>query len=94
MVNEQYREKARARFEKRGPKAVPREGMTEKMREAVRKARERGESLTQRPALYADQRVVLDDACTHCVDPIQIIIEKGQLLTVEPEMVWYLRGGG
>jgi len=42
---------------------------------------------------YRDHRVILDDACAHCVDRIQIEVDHGMLLRVAPPETVVYRGG-
>lgn len=42
---------------------------------------------------YSDERVILDDACAHCVDRIHIEVDHGQLVQVDPPETVVHRGG-
>jgi len=42
---------------------------------------------------YADQRVMIDDACAHCTDHIHIVFERGELVEAIPAETVVFRGG-
>jgi len=43
---------------------------------------------------YADQRVVVDDACAHCTDRIRLVFNRGELVEASPPQTYVYRGGG
>lgn len=43
---------------------------------------------------YANQRVIIADACAHCTDRIRLVFDRGELMAVTPPETYVYRGGG
>ncbi|MBX5491044.1 MAG: hypothetical protein IRZ14_07780 [Chloroflexi bacterium] len=43
---------------------------------------------------HAAERVAIADSCAHCTDRIQVVIDHGQIISVEPPETLVFRGGG
>jgi hypothetical protein len=43
---------------------------------------------------YSDRRVVVHDSCAHCTDRIVVVIDRGQIVTVDPPDALVFHGGG
>jgi hypothetical protein len=70
------------------------EGMSEKMRDAIRGANTGGARALQDSAFYGAERAILNDACGWCDEPITVVMDHGKLVDVTPDTIWYLLGGG
>jgi hypothetical protein len=42
---------------------------------------------------YKERRVILDDACAHCLDAIHIEVDRGKLVEVTPSETIVYQGG-
>ena len=70
------------------------EGMSEKMVTALRALVAAEGEPTAGGSFSEGERAILNDACGWSDTRIRIVMERGVLSEVEPESVWYLRGGG
>ena len=70
------------------------EGMSEKMRDAIRGANTGGARALQDSAFYGAERAILNDACGWCDELITVVMDHGKLVDVTPDTIWYLLGGG
>ena len=74
--------------------AWPREGMSEKMLDALRGANASGARELRNSGFYCAERAILNDACGWSDDPIKVVMDHGNMMEVTPETAWYLVGGG
>jgi hypothetical protein len=77
-----------------GAGSAPREGMSEKMLDAVRDPNASGARPLTDSAFYGSERAILNDACGWSDQPIRIVMDHGKLVEIKPETTWYLLGGG
>jgi hypothetical protein len=93
MTNVRLRDLMRAGIS-RGSGSLAREGMTEKMLDAVRGVNTSGARSLQDSGFYGRERAILNDACGWTDEPIRAVIDHGALVEVTPDTAWYLLGGG
>jgi hypothetical protein len=78
----------------RGSSSLAREGMSEKMLDAVQGVNTSGARSLQDSTFYGQERAILNDACGWTDERIKVVIDHGSLVEVTPDTAWYLLGGG